>query len=62
MLGFGIIPGIMGRQKIEHTQGHTDKTEEQAQLCLLGALPGATEVTPLVAVTLEVMGSWYTRS
>ena len=27
-----------------------------------GALPGATEVITMVAVTLGVMGSWYTRS
>lgn len=44
----------MGRQKTEHAQGHTDKTEEQAQLCLFWGLPGATKEIPMVAVTLEL--------
>lgn len=42
VLGFGIIPGIVGKQKMEHTQGQTDKTEKQAQLCLLAVGVGGT--------------------
>ena len=42
VLGFGIIPGIVGKQKMEHTQGQTDKTEKQAQLCLLAVGGGGT--------------------
>lgn len=45
---------------MEHIQGQTKQKSRPSFVCW--GPSGATEVIPMVVVTLRVVGSWYTRS